>query len=201
MVPVAVPAHFHDVHAEGAVLMRQSRQFTCRPDPTRRLAHLGAERVGQLGQVRPATDRTSTPGSLTVVLRSAQQHRIGVAQVIPQSVAHQTPQGRTTLHDIVHNLTRPGGVRDLFGLRKRLGYHPLGAARRHAGTANRRNSAGGSHPSRVRSAGPSRPVPHWGCYAPEIPVTDDPRHPQSTMGQNTSVRQVVGSGSVDGSDK
>ena len=122
-------------------------------------------------QVSPAADRARPPGGLPVVLRGAQQHRVGVADVIPQTVAAQTLEGRTALHDIVHNLPGPGGITHLFRFGRRFGRWFPRPGRAHARAAHARVLPGGSHSSRVRSGPASRPEANGCCYPAETPVT------------------------------
>ncbi len=90
MVPVTIPAHFHDIYPECTKFMRQSFKFFCRADSTRKFAHLRAECVREMSQRCPTTDRTIPLGNFTVVLRRSQQHRVRITDIFLKSTSRES---------------------------------------------------------------------------------------------------------------
>ncbi len=114
VVPGAATADLDHIHAKLAELTRHHLEFTRSPDSSLIGAELVAEHIAQLSQIAAAADGARSTSRHPVVLGSAQQVRVGVAQVGDEGMTPpKVGEGGTTLQGVVDD----GALRPRSGRR------------------------------------------------------------------------------------
>src|SRR5215212_9218387 len=121
VVPAARWADFDDNNLEFPELMRHLLQLGSPFDPTGVLAQLIAEDVAEHNHFGRLTYRAGTAGRFTVILRRADQQRVGITRVMAgqrAAGALERLEGGATLQRIVDDLAlRPHGKQEYVGSR------------------------------------------------------------------------------------
>src|SRR5215213_5148475 len=124
VVPAARWADFDDDNLEFPELMRHLLQLGSAFDPTGVLAQLVAEDVAEHNHVGRLTHRARTAGRFAVVLRRADQQRVGITRVMAgqrAAGALKRLEGGATLQRIVDDLAlRPHGKQEYVASRVRV---------------------------------------------------------------------------------
>ncbi len=83
MVPLTATTHLDHVDPKSPVLQGQFRKFVSGSHATGQFPHLRTEGVGDAHQLLSAANRTISGSLLAVILGSAQQNRVRVADIFP----------------------------------------------------------------------------------------------------------------------
>src|SRR5215203_3655496 len=121
VVPAARWADFDDDNLEFPELVRHLLQLGCPLDPTGVLAQLIAEDVAEHNHFGRLTNRARTAGRFAVILRRADQQRVGITRVMAgqrAAGALERLEGGATLQRIVDDLAlRPHGKQEYVASR------------------------------------------------------------------------------------